>query len=341
MCVSCVRIKRKDDEALRIINIGLIGLGGIGRTHFNNSMRLKNARLIAVADISKKSRNLAKAKGIKQVYSDYEKLLEDPAVDCVIISLPTFLHARCAVMAAEFGKHIFIEKPLARNVKEGKEIISKVRKAGVKTMVGYPFRFSKFAGIRKQIESGYLGDIVSASATIVGSGPFFARISDAFVPSPVPSWWFNPRLIGGGALIDYGSHMINLLRWYFGDEIASVKSILGYRFNMAFEDSALCFMKFRQGVSAIINVGWYSLERIIKMELFGTLKTISMAAEPPKMHERILHLLGMRPLLESKSFYDELDHFIRCLIDDREPSPSAAEGFRDLEIISSAYKNNL
>jgi len=326
---------------LRIINLGLIGLGGIGRTHFNNSMHLKNARLIAVADISKKARNFAKAKGIKEVYADYEKLLENPAVDCVIISLPTFLHARCAVMAAEHGKHIFIEKPLARNVKEGKEIISKVRKAGVRTMVGYPMRFSDFAKIKKEIDSGYFGDIVSVSATNVGSGPFFARISDVFIPSPVPSWWFDPKLIGGGALIDLGSHMINLLLWYFGDEITSVKSILGHRFNMPFEDHALCFIKFRQGISAIINVGWYSLEKIVKVELFGTSKTILMASEPPKMHARILHMLGIRPLLEYKAFYNELDYFVRRIISDRAPSPSAAEAVRDLEIISLAYKNQL
>lgn len=334
-------VKRKDGERLRIINIGLIGLGGIGRTHFYNSMHLKNARLIAVADISKKARNLAKAKGIKEVHNDYEKLLENPAVDCVIISLPTFLHARCAAMAAEHGKHIFIEKPLARNAKEGKEIVSKVQKAGVRTIVGYPLRFSEFTKIKKEIDNGYLGDVVSVNATIVGSGPFFARTSDAFVPSPVPSWWFEPKLVGGGALIDLGSHMINLLLWYFGDEIVSVKSMLGHRFNMPFEDHALCFIKFRQGISAIINVGWYSLEKIVKVELFGTAKTILMASEPQKTYARVLQLLGIRPLPESKAFYNELDYFIRCIINDRAPSPSAAEAVRDLEIISLAYKNQL
>jgi len=324
-----------------MINIGLIGLGGIGTYHFYNSMRLKNARLIAVADVSKKSRNLAKAKGIEEVYDDYEKLLENPAVDCVIIALPTFLHARCAVMAAEHGKHIFIEKPLARNVKEGKEIVSKVQKAGVKTMVGYPMRFSEFTKVKEEIDGGYLGDVINVNATNVGSGPFFARTSEAFVPSPVPSWWFDPELVGGGALIDLGSHMINFLLWCFGDKIASVKSVLGYRFNMPLEDNALCFIKFKQGISATINVGWYSLEKIVKVELFGTAKTISMASEPQKTYLRVLHLLGIRPLLESNAFYNELDYFIRCIINNDAPSPSAAEAVRDLEIISLAYKNQL
>ena len=324
-----------------MVNIGLIGLGGIGTYHFYNSMRLENARLIAVADVSKKARKLAKAKGIKEVYGDYEKLLENPAVDCVIISLPTFLHAECAIMAAEHGKHIFIEKPLARNVKEGKKIVSQAQKTGVKTMVGYPLRFSEFAKIKNEVDGGYLGDVVTVNATNVCSGPFFPRSSNAYVPSPIPSWWFKPKLVGGGALMDLGSHMINLLLWYFGDEIVDVKSLLGHKFNMAFDDHALCFIKFKQGISATINVGWYSLKKILKFELFGTVKNISIAMKPEKTLSRVLRLLGIRPLLESRAFYNELNYFIRCMINDVAPSPSAADGLRDLEIISLAYKNQI
>ena len=84
-----------------MLNVGLIGLGGMGKIHFYNSLRLENARLIAVADVSKKSRSLAKATGIKEVYDDYEKLLKNPAIDCLIISLPNHLRAECAIKAAE------------------------------------------------------------------------------------------------------------------------------------------------------------------------------------------------------------------------------------------------
>ena len=309
--------------------------------HLDNSMRLERARVIAAADSSTKARRLAEAKGIRNIYDDYEKLLENPAVDCVIISLPTYLHARCAVTAAEHGKHIFVEKPLARTVEEGKEIVSKAQTAGVKTMVGYPLRFSEFATIKKQIDDGSLGDVVSVTTTIVGSGPFFARTSGALVPSPVPSWWFDPKLVGGGALIDLGSHMINLLCWYFGDDITSVKSKLGHRFHMPFEDHALCLLEFKQGISATVNVGWFALERTIRVDLFGTAGAISMAAQPPKTYERILHLLGMKRLPEAETFHKELDHFIRCIVEDLAPSPSAKEGIRDVEIISSAYKNQI
>jgi len=144
-----------------MINIGLIGMGDVGKRHFYNCMCLKNAKLLALADTSKKSLSFAKSAGVKEVYDNYDKLLQNPDIDCVIISVPNFLHADCAVKAAENGKHILIEKPLARNVEEGKQILSKVRKHGIKAMVGYPMRFSQFAELKKEISSGRLGDIIS------------------------------------------------------------------------------------------------------------------------------------------------------------------------------------
>lgn len=326
---------------MRIVNIGLIGLGGMGKIHFHNSMLLKNARLLAVADISKKSRSLARAKGVKKVYNDYEKLLENPDIDCVIISLPTFLHAECASRAAEHGKHILIEKPLARNVKEGKQIVSKAQENEVKVMVSYPLRFSEFAELKNEIYSGRLGDIVTANATNIGTGPFFHRTVETSIPSPVPSWWFEPKLVGGGVLMDLGCHMVNLLRWYFGDDISNVKTILGHRFNMPFEDHASCFIKFKQGPTATVNVGWFSLETNVKIELFGTVKAVSIAYTPEGLRSRILQLLKRKQSTRLSLFYNELNYFIGCIFKNHVPSPSATDGLKDLEIISLAYENTI
>jgi len=322
-----------------MVNIGLIGLGGVGTYHFYNSMRLDNARLIAVADISKKSRNLAQAKGVKVVYEDYQKLLGNPDIDCVIISLPNHLHAECAIMAAEHGKHFLIEKPLARNVKEGKEIVSKARKTGVKTMVGYPLRFSEFTKIKKEIDKGYLGDVVTAMTTFVSSGPFFQRSSNASVPLPVPSWWFQRELVGGGALLDLGCHMINLLLFYFGHDIASVKSLLGQRFNLPYEDHALCFIKFKKGTSAIVNAGWCSPERIIKVDLYGTAKHMSESSKSPTLLDYAKSVIKRQSINPPPAFHKELQYFVDCVNSDTSPSPSAEEALEDLNVISKAYQH--
>jgi len=304
-------------------------------------MHLKNAKLLAVADTSQRSKNLAKALGVKEVYSSYEKLLQNPNVDCVVISLPTFLHAECAIKAAKYGKHILLEKPLARNVDEGRQIVHSAKLNHVKIMVGYPLRFSiVFNELKNKILNGLLGEIVTAHATNIGSGPFTARQHNAR-PSAVPSWWFDKTLTGGGALMDLGSHMINLLRWYFGNDVKSVKGLLYNRFNMDFEDKAICLIEFKDGPTAIVNVGWFSEESTVGIELFGTAGKAFVRGHPEKTLRRVINAIVNRPSQNLMSFYVELEHFINCIKHDLTPCPSAEDGLKDLEIISSAYQNQI
>jgi len=198
-------------------------------------------------------------------------LLKDQEIDAVIIALPNHLHLKCVVDAAEAKKHIFLEKPIARSTEEAKHILSVTQKNNVKLMMGYPLRFNQqFRNLKTKILDGTLGDIEIANANYISTGPFFHG-AKAHTPIPVPEWWFNKELTGGGALIDLGSHLINLLRWYFG-EVKDVKSHLGYRFNMSFEDRATCLAKFENNAKAIITVGWFSQDYHLNIQLYGTVK---------------------------------------------------------------------
>lgn len=275
---------------------------------------------------------------VKQTFTDYHQLLKQPTIDAVLIALPTHLHAPCAISAAEEGKHVFLEKPLARNLEEGKKIISAARKNNVKLMVGYPLRFfSEFQNLRRKLESGALGDIQTAHAISIGSGPFFHRAETA-IPRPVPEWWFKKELTGGGALIDLGSHMINLTRWYFG-EVNSIKAYLGYRFNFDFEDHAVCIANFASGTTAIINVGWFSQKAAVGVELFGTAAhAFGYHHSPSKVITAIQLLLGRTPKFFIP-YLKEVSHFIHCINEDIQPSPSGEDALKDLETITRAYKN--
>lgn len=323
---------------MKKVGLGIIGLGYIGKVHLRHSSKLANARLVAVADLSQKALNNAKKTGVKKTFTNYEDLLRDPDVDAVIIGLPTHLHLHCAKQASQAKKHVFLEKPIARNVAEAKEIINAAQKNSVKLMIGYPLRFStKFCALKERIESGVLGDVEAAYATNISTGPFMHR-AEGHTPIPVPEWWFKKELTGGGALIDLGSHMINLLRWYFG-EITEIKSYCGHRFNMDFEDSAICLAKFESGTTAIINVGWFSQKYQVKVELLGTAENAIVNNAVPN---RILHAIQMLAM-GSSTFWQphlaELNHFVNCIIKDVSPSPSGEDGLRDIEAIETAYKN--
>lgn len=325
---------------MKTVKIGIIGLGYIGQIHLKHCLRLPNATVSAVADVSTKALNKAKKLGVKKTYNNYENLLRDPEIEAVIISLPTHFHKQCACSTAEAGKDIFLEKPMARTVEESKEILSTAYRQSVKLMIGYPLRFnSNFIRVKEEIRNGILGDIENAHATYVGPGPFFHR-AEGHSPVPVPDWWFNRELTGGGVLIDLGSHMINLLRWYFG-EVTDIRGQFGHRFNMDFEDSAMCLAKFESGTVAVVNVGWFSQQYDLRVDFLGSVKVAHADHLPSNMFSTATQMLATGSSRFFKPHIDEMQHFLNCLINDLSPSPSGQDGVKDLEAISLAYKNEI
>lgn len=325
---------------MRKVRLALIGLGYIGKTHLRHCINLRTAKLVAVSDISKKALSFAKRMGVKNTCTDYHQLLKDSDIDAVLITLPTPLHASCSEVAAEAGKDIFIEKPLARNVAEGKKIVSVANRNGVKLMVGYEMRFSTpFRSLKEKIQNGTIGDVQIAYGTNIGAGPFFHR-ANLGVPRPVPEWWFKKELTGGGALIDMGCHIINLFRWYFG-EVTSIQSYLGYRYDLDVEDHATCIAKFTSGTVGVINVGWFSEESQKKVELLGTVKHALACRVPESRVLAAIRLLITNSTRYYSSFISELQYFIHCVTHDLQPSTSGKDALKDLETISLAYENQI
>lgn len=325
---------------MKSVNLGIIGLGFIGRIHLKNCLKIKCAKVVAVADTSKKALRYAKELGIRHLFTDYHELLKQPNIDAVIISLPTHLHASCAMHAAEEQKNILLEKPLARNPSEGKKIVFAAKKYDVKLMVGYPLRFHpNFQSLKEQIENGVLGDVQIAHAVNIGAGPFYHR-AEKVIPRPVPEWWLNKTLSGGGALLDLGSHMVNLTRWYFG-EVNNVKAYLGHRFNFDFEDYALCIVNFDCGTTAVINVGWFSQKAAVGIELFGTsAHSQTFRKSPNKLITAVQLILGKTPNF-FVPYLREVLHFVDSIIKDTQPMPSGEDSIKDLEVIAKAYKSQI
>ena len=325
---------------MKTVKLGIVGLGAIGQLHLKHGLKLANAEIVAVADTAKPALERAKALGVKSTYTDFNEMFKDPQVDAVLISLPTHLHLKCASQAAEAKKDIFLEKPIAVTVEEAKEVISAAQRNSVKLMIGYTMRFNKnFIKIKQDMENGLVGDVENAHATYICSGPFVHR-SDGYGPSPVPDWWFNTQLTGGGVLVDLGCHIINLLRFLLG-EVVDIKGQFGYRYSMDFEDSAMCLARFSSGTLAAINVGWYSQEYLLRIDLLGSVRNVSAEHMPPSTVSQAYQMLTKGISSFNQPHFDELQHFIDCLLKDAAPNSSGLDGLRDLEAISKAYKNRL
>jgi predicted dehydrogenase len=326
---------------LKQINVGIIGLGYQGKIYLHNLLRLKKAKVLGVADVSEKALIFAKKLGVKNVFLDYQNLLKNKQLDAVVISLPNFLHLEGVVKAAEAGKDILLDKPLARTVGEGEKIVATIRKNGVRLMVGYNLRFHPvLREIHEKIADGLFGEIQMADATNVSAGPFASR-SNKVGPVSVPPWWYNKELSGGGALLDLGSHMIDLLSWYFG-EVDSLKSYLGYMFNMELEDTATCMLKFKNGPRATVKVGWFSRGFLQSIQICGTAKTLGLNIYPlsfsKKIRTDIKRKLGWK---NNGPNYLELQYFLKCLQKDEQPHPSAEDGMQSMRVISRAYNGGI
>src|SRR4030042_1133497 len=156
-----------------MIKVGLCGIGSNGALHFQNALRMDGVKVEAVADASKNALNKAKKHGVKNLYADYNDLINSRQdLDAVVISLPNFLHYDCIMKSLEAGLNVFVEKPLASKVWQCEEIVNKVASKGLKVMVGHAMRY--YPAIKKMREislTGRIGSLEFFTAESIMNGP--------------------------------------------------------------------------------------------------------------------------------------------------------------------------
>ncbi|MBQ9802054.1 MAG: Gfo/Idh/MocA family oxidoreductase [Clostridia bacterium] len=202
-----------------MIKVGLIGCGFMGAMHANCYNNIKDATVVAVADVRReKAEELAKLSGA-EIYATGRELIEKADVDVIDICLPTYLHAEHALLAMDKVKYVFVEKPVTLTLDEGKALIEKAEKTGAQVQVGQVIRFwDEYVELAKIIKSGKLGKVVNAN---------FRRLS------PLPTWgwenWLFDIKKSGGAGQDLHVHDIDYVLSQFGEpkQFFSAKSVLG------------------------------------------------------------------------------------------------------------------
>ena len=136
------------------LNVGIIGAGMIGKLHAQNlAFRIPEVRPLVVADINETAaREVADRCGIPKAIKDYHQILDDPAIDAIVVCSSTATHARIIIEAAQAGKHIFCEKPIDFSLERIDQALAEVSKAGVKLQIGFNRRFdANFARVRQAV----------------------------------------------------------------------------------------------------------------------------------------------------------------------------------------------
>lgn len=254
-----------------ILNWAIIGCGDVAERKGGPPLyKTPGSALRAVMsrDLTK-AEDFARRHQAEAAYNALDELLKDDLINAVYIATPVFLHYEQVLQAAEAGKHVLCEKPMAMDVQQCQKMIAACRRHDVALMIAYYRRmFPVILKLKSLIDSGAIGKAV------------FTRIEKHsvlnFTEEWAADWKFNPQMSGGGVLMDIGSHRLDLLLYLFGD----VADINGHAetasLPMSVDDSITFELKFMSGVRAIGSICWNLHQSSDLIEVFGTDGKISI-----------------------------------------------------------------
>ncbi len=271
-------------------------------------------------------------------YETYDRIRDNPAIDAVYIGLPNSMHCEYAIRAAEAGKHVFCEKPMAISSAECRKMIDACRHANVKLMIGYRVHYDvTFKQIRDMVRNGELGEI----QTVLGG--FYGQ-------KKAGEWRLNRALAGGGSLLDLGIYPLNATRWILGEEPADVRAFVstrekGPRFAQV-EQTVQWVTKFPSGI--LFNGGSsYGQQGPAFLQIDGSAGQIHI--EPAFYYGDVKYTFtgnttngkvsGTNPVAgQYNQFTAEADHFAECIRNNRQPDTPGEEGLADLLAIEAIYR---
>ncbi len=302
---------------MRKINVGVIGVGAMGYNHARVYYRLKNANLMAVADIMERALEKVSRRYKVRGYLNYENLLKIPEIEVISVCVPTTHHYRVAMDAIEYDKHVLVEKPIAFTLEEAKKMVKAARRKGVKLATGHVERFNPAVKKAKElIENDVIGDVVSTSAKRVG--PFPPRIKDV------------------GVTIDLAIHDLDVMHYLFDEPIIEVYASMGSILEMCkFEDHAEIMAKFRNGIIGMLEVNWLTPYKRRKLAITGTDGIINLDYIDQKIDVYGKFAQDVQ-IKHDEPLKNELKSFLLAIINENEPEITGEDGIYALRTALTA-----
>ncbi len=329
---------KKPDATVRY---GIIGFGRFAEKAIAPAIRA--AAQTELLALQKRTLTDARAKaiecGIPLAFGSVQDLVSHPEIDAVFIVSANSCHCPETIAAAEAGKHVIVEKPMAMSVAEAQRMIDACTKNRVKLMVGHMVRLSPLAiRLRELVQSGSLGQVVLARADFV----YDARLSHR-------GWLFDRAIAGGGPVFDIGVHCLDTLRFVMQDEVVSVKSELSPQpTDRRTEASAQLLLRFSRGTVGSIYCSFESPVRRSIIEITGTkgiASAVDFTVSGGKLSLTITRdqngLLSQRVIEEFEVpnlYVEEVSHFTQCVLSDAEPALSGLNGLENQRVLDEAMK---
>jgi len=337
-----------------MLRVGIVGSGTMGQIHAENFSRIPDVKVTAI--YCKRPDSAAgrafgppedsvgppvwaarrAEKYVVKLFNRSEDLFDHDEVDAVVICTPTPSHAEYAIGALKAGKHVFLEKPMARSLEEGQRILEAASGAKGKFMVGHVVRFChEYCHARRLLEDGVIGRV--GVVRTARRGRFPMGFGD----------WYADPVQSGGVILDMLIHDLDYLRWCFGPVKRVYAKNLLHRIG-DHVDYGLVVMRFRNGIIAHLEASWaYEGDFHTAFEFSGTKGLIhfhSLETAPltlflkqgPASRERVA---VPRPPLNESPYLLEVQHFVECIRKDRRPAIGAKEGYEALRLALAALQS--
>jgi predicted dehydrogenase len=251
---------------------GLIGCGDIARKRVAPALRdLESCEFVGVSrERAELAKSFADEFGAPKGYASWADLIADDAIQAVYLATPVAVHAAQAMAAAEAGKHVLCEKPMAMNVVECDRMIAAARANRVKLGIAYYRHFYPvIERVKELIASGEIGQPVIAQ---INAFEFFNPASDH-----PRSWLLQKNKSGGGPMFDFGCHRIEVLTNIFGAIAQTQAQVSNVIFEREVEDTATALFQFESGVCATLSVTHAACEAQDTLDIFGTRGSIHIS----------------------------------------------------------------
>ena len=335
------------------MKFGLIGAGCIGQIRSQALQNVKGCELVAVADADKQCADKLAACHDAAVFSDYCDLIACPDLDAVIVSTPPQFHEEMVIAALESGKHVICEKPLANSVEACRRMVEVSRKTGKTLTTGFNHRyFEAIQFAKRTLDSGAIGELDHVRAFAGHTG-----LSEFRNP-----WEYDKKVMGGGALIDVGIHVIDLIRYFLGeiDEVFGVATANIWKLGDS-EDNAMALMRSHTGKYAVLHATWAEWKGYrFHIEAYGN-KGMVRAYYAPMMsmaitmdrpgggRRRKLYFYPINIIREklhgwqstvTKTFQHEFTDFVKLTAGKNGTIADGFAGFRAVEIANAIYRSS-
>ncbi len=324
------------------VKAGLIGVGGIAQvSHIPNLTAVDDVELVAVSDTDVgRAISVSERYGISNWFEDPEQMFKACDLDCVLITTPTISHLPLCQLAFESKVDVMIEKPFARNTDEAQRIVQLAEDNDRILMVGMNHRFREdSAHLKEMLDNGSFGDIITISAGWLKRLGVWGR----------PYWFTDPKLAGGGVLMDLGLQLIDVALFMldFPTVVEANCGISNKLLGLEVEDSASVFLKFDNETTFLMDVSWGNCDTQDVAYTYFSGSQGSVSLNPLRINRRSKDrvmpesspVMADAVELYRRSFQSEIIHFIDCVTDRSEPLSTGREALAVIEIIEKLYKN--